>query len=76
MTEEIERTSESVEVEWRGGMDNMQTVRGDPYTGKITVNGREFAIGTLCSQDVPDWMYRSQPEASGYTGSDHDDDVR
>lgn len=61
---EFDQTSEPVEVEWQGGMGNTQTVRVNPYTGKITVNGREFAIGTLCSNDVPDWMHRSHPEVA------------
>jgi len=64
---EIDQTNEPVEVEWQDGLVNIQTVRVDPYTGKITVNGREFAIGSLCSDDVPDWMHRSHP-----SGADRD----
>jgi hypothetical protein len=56
-----ERTSEPVVVEWTGGMDNNWTVEVDPYSGSVTVNGREFDIGVLVSDDIPDWMYRSMP---------------
>lgn len=70
--DEIPQTSEPVEVEWEGGMGNTHTVRVDPYTGQITVNGRPFKIGSLCSDDVPDWLYRSSPLASDL-GDDNDE---
>lgn len=63
-SDDIARTSEPVEVEWEGGLGDTQTVKVDPYAGKITINGRPFEIGALCSDDVPDWMYRSHPLVS------------
>lgn len=59
---ETVKTSEPVTVEWTGGLGDEQTVEVNPYTGKVTVNGRGFAIGSLCSDDVPDWMYRRHPK--------------
>jgi len=58
------QTSEPVKVQWEGGLGDTQTVEVNPYTGEITVNGRPFDIGTLCSDDVPDWMYKHYPSVT------------
>jgi hypothetical protein len=60
----MDKTSEPVKVEWTGGLGNEQSVKVDPYAGEITVNGRTFDIGALDSEDVPRWMYASQPRAA------------
>lgn len=65
---DIDRTNEPILVEWRGGMDNDWTVEVDPYRGSVTVNGREFDIGVLLSDDIPDWMHRSMPAETNKGG--------
>jgi hypothetical protein len=68
--DDIDRTGEPVLVEWRGGMDTDWMVKVDPYSGSVTVNGREFDVGVLISDDIPDWMHGSAPAGSDRQGDD------
>lgn len=52
------RTREPTVVEWVDGLDETHEVRVDPYSGSVTVNGREFDISVLCSDDIPGAIYR------------------
>ena len=70
MSDDTERTSEPVAVEWTGGLDNDWRVKVDPYSGSVTVNGREFDISVLVSDDIPDWMHRSAPAGTNRCGGD------
>ena len=66
----IERTNGETVVEWHAPLGGKQTVRVNPYTAKVTVNGREFDISSLGTQDVPGHLYREVDEEnrSAHTG--------
>lgn len=60
-------------VEWDAPVGGPQSVRVDPYAATITVNGRVFETTKLCSEDVPDWLYRSA-DTSGQQPDESDRD--
>jgi len=64
----MDRTSEPTEVAWVGGAGKTQSVRVKPYAGTVVVNGREFELSVLCSDDIPERMYRDVD-----TESNHED---
>lgn len=47
-----------VTVRWEDGMGNRTSITINPYRGSVLVDGREFDVSVLLSDDVDPRMYR------------------
>lgn len=47
-----------VTVRWEDGMGNRTNITINPYRGSVLVDGREFDVSVLLSDDVDPRMYR------------------
>lgn len=59
------REGEPRTVVWEGALGNSHMVEVDPYAGAIRVNGREFDLSVLTSDDVDPRMYRELNTETG-----------